>query len=380
MPTRRSSDCSRCRPAFPTPRRPARGARCAGCRWSLGLLDRRRLAAHRDPHHLRRARHRAAPRCALPVVHLPRGPRRGARGPAARRATRRPRPSPRPPTTCCWEYFPAVRRRPRRRPGRQPRQRPGRRQGGRRGRHRRRRGRRDDRLPGGRRSRRRLDRLHEDRRPGRLAGRQAGPAGWPLPWLGFVDPVVDVAPVAPRRTRPDRQRGVRHGLRGGQRIGSVDRPGRPVGPRQTAIARFFNGNPVSNSVALYRNALCDYLDAEPLGPAADHPAVRPDRRGRATAFIQTWRLKYEVGFWRPVQAIAGRCDRRQRRHRTRTPRLGAAGHQPAVLRLHQRPRGGDRAVRARSCASTLGDDTPLVLKGSGTQRRTPPSPRSSTTP
>ena len=39
-------------------------------------------------------------------------------------------------------------------------------------------------------------RLHEDRRPSGSGRLHPFPAGWRLPWLGFVDPVVDVAPVA----------------------------------------------------------------------------------------------------------------------------------------------------------------------------------------
>ena len=40
---------------------------------------------------------------------------------------------------------------------------------------------------------------------------QPPPTGMALPWLGFVDPVVDIDPGGARRPRPHHERGVRSG-------------------------------------------------------------------------------------------------------------------------------------------------------------------------
>ncbi len=117
-------------------------------------------------------------------------------------------------------------------------------QGGRRCRHRRRRRGRDDRVPRGRRTLRPPVRLHEDRRHSGRGRRQPFPAGWRFPWLGFVDPVVDVAPVALDGPDPRHQHRLRHrttrrpGWSG--RTTRVDRRT----PEQTATAEFFAANPI----------------------------------------------------------------------------------------------------------------------------------------
>jgi hypothetical protein len=143
----------------------------------------------------------------------------------------------------------------------------------------------------------------------RVYSKPAGPGVWqPAPnggvmalaWLGFLKPVVDVAPVAldghdaldsPEYTADYKEVAA---------IGSTTSTTRTAD--QTAIAQFFNTSTIS---AAYRLAVCDVLADEPLGLL---PTTRLFARMDAsilTSFIQTFRLKYDVGFWRPFQAIAG---------------------------------------------------------------------------
>ena len=99
-----------------------------------------------------------------------------------------------------------------------------------------------------------------------------------------------------------------------------------------------------NPILEYRDALCRYLDDEPMGLLPTTRLFARIDAAQVTRFIRTWRLKYDVGFWRPFQAIARR-RRRQPGHQHAADELGAAGAEPGVLRLHQRARGRDRAVR-----------------------------------
>ena len=46
------------------------------------------------------------------------------------------------------------------------------------------------------------------------------------------------------------------------------------------------------------------INAEPMGLLPTTRLFARIDAAVATAFIQTWRLKYDVGFWRPVQAVA----------------------------------------------------------------------------
>ena len=123
--------------------------------------------------------------------------------------------------------------------------------------------------------------------------------GMALAWLGFLRPVVDVAPVVldghDDLTSPEYAADFREVAS----VGSTASTTRTAD--QTAIAQFFTLPTIS---AAYRLAVCDVLVAEPLGLL---PTTRLFARMDAsvlTSFIQTFRLKFDVGFWRPFQAIA----------------------------------------------------------------------------
>ena len=122
-------------------------------------------------------------------------------------------------------------------------------------------------------------------------------------------------------------------------LGAVDSAGRSA--EQTAVARFFSGNPVP----MYRTALCNLLETEPMGLLPTTRLFARIDAAVANSFIQTWRLKFDVGFWRPFQAIAGAADGRESGHPTEPDDMDAARPQPGLLRLHDRARGGDLTVR-----------------------------------
>jgi hypothetical protein len=127
----------------------------------------------------------------------------------------------------------------------------------------------------------------------------SGPGGMSAAWLGFVDPVIDVEPVALNGPDALTSPGYAKDYNEVRRLGSATSTDRT--PRQTAIALFF----VPNAVVTYRDALCRYLDEEPLGLLATTRLFARIDVAVATTFIEAWRLKFDVGFWRPFQAIAG---------------------------------------------------------------------------
>jgi len=189
-------------------------------------------------------------------------------------------------------------------------------------------------------------------------------SGMAFPWIGFVDPVVDVAPVA--LDGPDLLTSAAYATDYNEvrRVGgAISSPLTERTPDQTAIAQFFMANPVLT----YRVALCDLLTGEPMGLL---PTTRMFARidaAVANSFIQTWRLKYDVGFWRPFQAIA-MAD---------TDKNDATSPQSGWVPLVPNPAYSDYTSGHAAATSpfaevvrqTLGDDTRLVLKVGLVERR-----------
>ena len=184
---------------------------------------------------------------------------------------------------------------------------------------------------------------------------QPAPGGaMALPWLGFVDPVVHIRPVV--LDGPDPLASAAYArdydevLAVGN-VGSTTRTG-----DQTTIAQFFANNPMF----MYRTAVCDLLAAEPLGLL---PTTRLFARIDAavvTSFIATWRLKYEVGYWRPVQAIAG-ADTDDNPATTPQDNWVPLVANPAYAD-YTSGHAGATSPFAQVLRRTLGDDTALVLK------------------
>jgi hypothetical protein len=179
--------------------------------------------------------------------------------------------------------------------------------------------------------------------------------GMALSWLGFLRPVVDVAPVA--LDGPDALSSAAYAADYQEvaSVGSATSTTRTA--EQTAISQFFALPTIS---AAYRLAVCDVLDGEPLGLL---PTTRMFARIDAsilTSFIQTFRLKYDVGFWRPFQAIAGAGSDG---NPNTTPQTGWVGLLPTPA--YSDYTSGHAAATspfAEVVRETLGDDTPLVLR------------------
>ncbi|UUZ61366.1 vanadium-dependent haloperoxidase [Nocardioides sp. B-3] len=186
-------------------------------------------------------------------------------------------------------------------------------------------------------------------------------SGMALARLGFVKPVVDVPPVA--LDGPDALTSAAYAADYNEvrLLGSTTSTTRT--DEQTAIARFMapNVNPV------YRDALCRYLESEPVGLI---PVTRMFARidgAIANAFIQSWRLKYDLGYWRPFRAIAG----------AETDGNPATGLHPTPwLPLVPNPAYSDytsghaagTSPFAEVVRQTLGDDITPVLRSGGLER------------
>jgi hypothetical protein len=185
--------------------------------------------------------------------------------------------------------------------------------------------------------------------------------GMALAWLGFLKPVVDIEPVALDGPDPITSAAYAADYAEVAGIGSMTSTTRTA--EQTAISQFFGASTIS---AAYRTAVCDVLQAEPLGLL---PTTRMFARMDAaivTSFIRTFRLKYDLGYWRPLQAIAG-AD---------TDGNPATAPVPGWAPLITNPAYSDYTSGHAAATSpfaevvrqTLGDDTPVVLRV-GTQAR-----------
>ncbi|HYH74221.1 MAG TPA: vanadium-dependent haloperoxidase [Nocardioides sp.] len=185
--------------------------------------------------------------------------------------------------------------------------------------------------------------------------------GMALPWLGFVDPVVDVDPVA--LDGPDHYTtpAFAADYEEARTLGSTAGTSRTQA--QTDVAVFFSNNPM----LMYRNALCDHLGTEPLGLLPTTRLFARIDAATATTFIESWRMKYEIGFWRPDQAVdAALTDGNP----------GTHAHPVDWVPLVTNPAYSDYTSGHGSATSpfaevlrqTLGDDTALLLKAGALQR------------
>jgi hypothetical protein len=122
------------------------------------------------------------------------------------------------------------------------------------------------------------------------------------PWLGFIDPLV-----VHRRVRiagvdgPDPLRSATYARQYNEvkNLGAVSGSTRTA--EQTETATFFN----SNSAIMVSEGLLRYLDDRRIGLLETARLFAMIHSSMTDALITCWRLKYEVGFWRPFQAIHG---------------------------------------------------------------------------
>jgi hypothetical protein len=118
-------------------------------------------------------------------------------------------------------------------------------------------------------------------------------------WIGFVDPLLVRRPT--RVDGPDALTS-RQYTRDYLEVKAV---GSAVGadrtPYQTETALFMN----SNAPRLTTEALLGHLDAAPRPLLETARIFAAMHVAMTDSLIQAWRLKYDVGFWRPSQAIQG---------------------------------------------------------------------------
>jgi hypothetical protein len=129
---------------------------------------------------------------------------------------------------------------------------------------------------------------------------QPAPGGTMLaPWLGFVRPLVVQRPL--RVDGPDPLTSPEYAADYAEVKAYGSATGSARTPEQTATALFFN----SNVAVMISEALLRHLDAEPLRSSETARIFAVMHTAMADAIITCFRLKYEVGFWRPFQAISG---------------------------------------------------------------------------
>jgi hypothetical protein len=176
-----------------------------------------------------------------------------------------------------------------------------------------------------------------------------------LAWLAFVDPVVLDRPVRVDGPDPLESAAYAADYNEVRLEGRVDAPPEARSDEEEAIALFFN----ASSTRMYHEALCRYLMTDPLGLRATVDLFALMDAAAADAFIQTWRLKFELGFWRPFQAIAGAADDR---NDASSPEAGWAPLVPnPAYADYTSGHAAATSPFAGAVRAVLGDDTPLVL-------------------
>jgi len=152
------------------------------------------------------------------------------------------------------------------------------------------------------------DRVDDGRNAPITYSRPPAPGVWQPPatgmavaWLGFVDPLVLRRPIAV--DGPDALTSAAYAADYAEvkRMGSATAPLSDRSAQQTETARFFN----DSSIKQMHAGLLGYLGARNVSlDRVTRIFARVDA-AVADSLIQGWRLKYEVGFWRPFQAIPG---------------------------------------------------------------------------
>ena len=126
---------------------------------------------------------------------------------------------------------------------------------------------------------------------------QPGQTGMALAWLGFVKPLVVLNTIGVNGPDPIGSDAYAADFDEVKRLGSANSTERTAA--QTETAHFFSGNPVLQ----LREALLLRLDRHPLSLVQTTRLFAVLDAATADALIQGWRLKYDLGYWRPFQAI-----------------------------------------------------------------------------
>lgn len=119
------------------------------------------------------------------------------------------------------------------------------------------------------------------------------------PWLGFVDLLVLARQVKVDGPDPITSDEYAFDFEEVKRTGSLNGADRT--DFQTDTALFFN----SNSAIMVGEGLLNHLDSQPLSLHDTARLFAVIHGAMTDAAITCWRLKYDLGFWRPFQAIQG---------------------------------------------------------------------------
>jgi hypothetical protein len=188
-------------------------------------------------------------------------------------------------------------------------------------------------------------------------------SGMLAPWLGFTDALVLRHPVKVNGPDPLRSKSYARDFWEVQRDGSSTQ----TDPHKIAGATFF----WFNSVIAYENALAVHLRDHPLSASRTAELFAVINASMADAIRNTWRLKYDVGLWRPFQAIpAGDTDGNKwtSADPTWTPLLAKPllpPPTPLATPPYPEYSSGHAVVTgtfAEGVRMFLGDDVPLVLE------------------
>jgi hypothetical protein len=122
-------------------------------------------------------------------------------------------------------------------------------------------------------------------------------SGMAVPWLGFVKPLVLPKPITVDGPDPIDSAAYATDFNEVKRLGSRTSTERTTA--QTETAKFYS----ANIVLQLREALIDHLDSYPLSLGRTARLFAALDAATADSLIQAWRLKHDIGFWRPFQAI-----------------------------------------------------------------------------
>lgn len=132
------------------------------------------------------------------------------------------------------------------------------------------------------------------------------PAGNPfnppfvVPWLGYVDPLVVHRRVHVDGPDPITSAAYAFDFLEVKRVG-IAGPTADRTPYQTETASFFNFNPA----IMLGEGLLTLLAAHPMSLQATSRLFARMHVAMADSVIQAWRLKFDVAYWRPYEAIQG---------------------------------------------------------------------------
>ena len=121
--------------------------------------------------------------------------------------------------------------------------------------------------------------------------------GMAVAWLGFVDPLVSIRTV--RLDGPDELTSRAYAVDYREVLKKGSSTPTPALADEALTAQFFAFNPL----VMYRLAVCEMLTDSPLDLRDTTRLFATIDTAVATSAIETFRLKFEIGFWRPVEAI-----------------------------------------------------------------------------